>query len=204
MPDLTLPESDQPPTSPTDGPPTGDDRLELLEALDRNEGLPPRQRTSNTLTWVLAGLLAAGAMFVGGAWFQRTFGPEPAPTAGAGGAGGAAAAFAAAVRSGGLPAGISLPTSAAPTTAAPATAPSTTSGGGETRGTVKLVDGAKVYVATADGTIVIVTTNASTAVQVAAPGTLGDLKAGQAVTVQGAAQADGTVAATEIVRTTKG
>lgn len=200
MPDLALPESDQPPTPPTDGPPTGDDRLELLEALDRNEGLPPRQRTSNTLTWVLAGLLAAGSMFVGGAWFQRTFGPEPAPTAGIGGAGGAAAAFAAAVRSGGLPAGISLPTAAAPTTAAAGA----TTGAGETRGTVKLVDGAKVYVATADGTIVIVTTNASTAVQVAAPGTLGDLKAGQAVTVQGAAQADGTVAATEIVRTTKG
>jgi cytochrome c-type biogenesis protein CcmE len=61
-----------------------------------------------------------------------------------------------------------------------------------------------VYVAKADGTIVIVTTNASTAVQVAAPGTLGDLTAGQSVTVQGATQADGTLAASEIVGTTTG
>ena len=189
MPDLA--EFDQPPTPPTDGPPTGDDRLELLEALDRNEDLAPRQRTTNTLTWVLVGLLGAGAVFLGGAWFQRTFGPAPATTTGT--AGGAAAAFAAAVRSGGLPAGVSLPT-----------VPTTVAADGATRGTVKLVDGTKVYVAKADGTIVIVTTNASTAVQVAAPGTLGDLTAGQSVTVQGATQADGTLAASEIVGTATG
>ncbi len=192
MPDLA--EFDQPPTPPTDGPPTGDDRLELLEALDRNEDLAPRQRTTNTLTWVLVGLLGAGAVFLGGAWFQRTFGPAPATTTGT--AGGAAAAFAAAVRSGGLPAGVSLPTLP--------TLPTTVAAAGATRGTVKLVDGTKVYVAKADGTIVIVTTNASTAVQVAAPGTLGDLTAGQSVTVQGATQADGTLAASEIVGTTTG
>jgi hypothetical protein len=71
-------------------------------------------------------------------------------------------------------------------------------GAAPTTGTVKLVDGTTVYVQTADGGVVTVRTNGSTAVQVAQPGKLTDLTPGAQVTVQGSAAADGTVTATSV------
>lgn len=65
-------------------------------------------------------------------------------------------------------------------------------------GTVKLVDGATVYVQTADGSVVTVRTNAETTVRASQRSALTDLKAGDAVTVQGAADAEGTVTATTV------
>jgi hypothetical protein len=64
-----------------------------------------------------------------------------------------------------------------------------------TTGTVKLVDGSTLYVQTADGAVV---TGPDTTVGTLTPKALKDLAAGAAVTVTGAAAADGTVAATTV------
>jgi hypothetical protein len=67
-----------------------------------------------------------------------------------------------------------------------------------TTGTVKLVDGATIYVQTSTGDVVTVKTDGKTTVSTAAKGKVSDVKAGQSVTVQGAADADGTVTATSV------
>ena len=77
-----------------------------------------------------------------------------------------------------------------------AAAPSAAAAG--TTGTVKLVDGDTIYVQTAAGDVVTVKTSGSTTVQTATKGTLKDVKAGDSVTVAGAADADGTVTATSV------
>jgi hypothetical protein len=63
---------------------------------------------------------------------------------------------------------------------------------------VKLVDGTTLYVQTADGTVVTVRTSEKTTVRTAAKAALKALKAGDAVTVAGAADAEGTVTATSV------
>ena len=65
-------------------------------------------------------------------------------------------------------------------------------------GTIKLVDGDKVYVQDAAGNVIIVTAGTGVAVTRSASGTLADLQAGQSVVVQGTTNADGTVTATAI------
>ncbi|GLX98636.1 hypothetical protein [Herbidospora sp. NBRC 101105] len=67
-----------------------------------------------------------------------------------------------------------------------------------TVGTVKLVDGAKVYVEGADGTTTVVTTGDDTEVRISKEGKLSDLKPGASVVVQGERDADGNVAATSV------
>jgi len=71
-------------------------------------------------------------------------------------------------------------------------------GSGVTIGTVKLVDGDTIYVQTADGNVVTVKTDSKTTVSTAKKGKVSDVKAGQSVTVQGAAGTDGTVTATSV------
>jgi hypothetical protein len=68
-------------------------------------------------------------------------------------------------------------------------------------GTVKLVDGTTVYVTMSDGEVVTVRTNASTAVQTVQSGSLAQLTPGAQVSVEGPADADGTVTATKLTRT---
>ena len=70
-------------------------------------------------------------------------------------------------------------------------------------GTVKLVDGSTIYVQTPDGTVVTVRTNRKTSVQAASKSAVKDIKAGQTVTVQGAAGSDGMVTATSVTATKK-
>jgi hypothetical protein len=72
------------------------------------------------------------------------------------------------------------------------------SGAGGTFGTVKLVDGNVVYVQTATGDIVQVTTSASTKVTISSPGQVKDLLPGETVIVEGTKAANGSVAATSI------
>jgi hypothetical protein len=72
-----------------------------------------------------------------------------------------------------------------------------------TTGTIKLVDGGTVYVQTASGDVITIKTTGDTKVAVARAGALKDLKAGDAVTVQGATGADGTVTATTVTATPK-
>ncbi|XVQ85154.1 hypothetical protein ACQP2K_41175 [Microbispora siamensis] len=70
--------------------------------------------------------------------------------------------------------------------------------GGMTFGTVKLVDGDKIYVQTVNGGVVTVTTSGDTKVQVTRTGKVSDLKPGSFVTVAGTADAQGQVAATSV------
>ncbi|MGI5154306.1 hypothetical protein [Microbispora sp. CA-102843] len=70
--------------------------------------------------------------------------------------------------------------------------------GGMTFGTVKLVDGDKIYVETVNGGVVTVTTSGDTKVQVTRSGKVSDLKPGSFVTVAGNADAQGQVAATTV------
>ncbi|GLW97481.1 hypothetical protein [Microtetraspora sp. NBRC 16547] len=75
--------------------------------------------------------------------------------------------------------------------------------GGMTVGTVKLVDGAKVYVQTAGGTIVTVRTSGDTKVQVTKAGKLADLKVGGQVVVTGPTDEEGAVDATSLVQSAR-
>ncbi|WP_433416759.1 hypothetical protein ACQP1V_40890 [Microtetraspora malaysiensis] len=77
------------------------------------------------------------------------------------------------------------------------------SSGGMTVGTVKLVDGAKVYVQTAGGTIVTVKTDDDTKVQVTKAGKLADLKVGGQVVVTGPTNEEGAVDATSVVQSAR-
>jgi hypothetical protein len=81
-----------------------------------------------------------------------------------------------------------------------ATAPAAPAG---TSGTVKLVDGSTIYVQTADGSLVTVKTTGRTSISTATRSTLKDVKAGDSVSVEGAAGTDGTVSATSVTATGK-
>ncbi|GAA3442492.1 hypothetical protein [Planomonospora venezuelensis] len=70
--------------------------------------------------------------------------------------------------------------------------------GGMTVGTVQKVEGDKVYVQAADGSVVTVTTTGETAVRISREGKVADLGAGKTVVVQGARGEDGSVTATSI------
>ncbi|GAB1820952.1 hypothetical protein [Herbidospora sp. RD11066] len=72
------------------------------------------------------------------------------------------------------------------------------SGFAGTVGTVKLVDGAKIYVAGSDGTTTVVTTGDDTEVRISQKGKVADLKPGASVVVQGEKDADGNVKATSV------
>ncbi|MEU8267236.1 hypothetical protein AB0B89_08705 [Sphaerisporangium sp. NPDC049002] len=70
--------------------------------------------------------------------------------------------------------------------------------GNVTVGTIKLVDGGKIYLQTPDGGIVTVRTSGDTKVQVTKEGKVKDLKPGSTVIVQGERGGDGTVSATSV------
>jgi hypothetical protein len=137
---------------------------------------PRRYVTRPTI--VLCGLLLVAGGFLAGAQVQKQWG-TPATGAPAGVANLAAA--------GGF-GGPRAQQSAAPSTAA------------VTTGTVKLVDGATVYVETADGTVVTVRTTDRTAVQLAQSGALKDLTPGTKVTVEGGPAGADVVNATKLTR----
>ncbi|WP_248960733.1 hypothetical protein [Sphaerisporangium perillae] len=70
--------------------------------------------------------------------------------------------------------------------------------GNVTVGTVKLVDGDKIYLETAGGGVVTVKTSGDTKVQVSKEGKLKDLKPGSTAVVQGERASDGSVNATSV------
>ncbi|WP_214110259.1 hypothetical protein [Acrocarpospora catenulata] len=70
--------------------------------------------------------------------------------------------------------------------------------GNMTVGTVKLVDGDKIYVESANGGTTIVTTTGDTKVQLSKEGKVKDLKPGSTVIVQGDRDESGNVAATVV------
>jgi hypothetical protein len=69
-----------------------------------------------------------------------------------------------------------------------------------TTGTIDRVDGTTVYVKTAQGAEVAVSTSDTTTVSVATPGKVADLKPGTTIVVQGAAGEDGKVTAQSITQ----
>ncbi|MFC0029238.1 hypothetical protein ACFFMM_06830 [Micromonospora chaiyaphumensis] len=173
-------------TPPADGSGSGDGLAgDLAAAAGR--------RWWNRGTLYLGALVLVTGGFLGGVQVQKSYGestagPATAASRGQRGAGGFGFP--------GGPAAAGMPTGA-PGGAAPNTGNSGAGGASTTTGTVKLVDGTTLYVETADGTVVTVRTSGDTAIKLARDGALKDLKAGDAVTVEGANSA-GTVAATTV------
>jgi hypothetical protein len=77
-------------------------------------------------------------------------------------------------------------------------------GGNATIGTIKLIDGATVYVQTTAGDIVQVATSAGTKVTISTTVPVKDLQPGETVIVEGSKNSSGAIAATSISQTTLG
>jgi hypothetical protein len=152
----------------------------------------PVRLTSRT-TLALGGVLLIIGGFVGGVLVQKNFGTASTSAVAAGAAAGAngRGGFGGAGGAGGT-GGAGQPATGQ------AGAGAGTGSGNATTGTVKLVDGTTVYVTTANGQVITVKTSSSTTVRVAQSGALKDLTAGATVTVQGTANADGVITATQV------
>jgi hypothetical protein len=151
----------------------------------------PRRYATRT-TAVLAGLVLVVGGFLAGAQVQKNYGTPANGAAGSrgGGASNVAGGNFAGGAFGGRQGGGQNPGAAQPSAAA----------ANVTTGTVKLVDGTTVYVQTADGNVLTVRTNGSTAVQVAQSGALTDLTPGTQISVEGPSTGDGTVTATKVTK----
>jgi hypothetical protein len=144
----------------------------------------PLKLTSRT-TLALSGAVLVVAGFIGGVLVQKNFGTTT-PAAnnragigalanGAGGTGGAAANGGTGGGAGGAAAGRNA-----------------------TTGTVKFVDGTTIYLTGADGSTITVKTSSTTAVRVLQTGSAKDIPVGATVVVQGSADADGIITATQV------
>jgi hypothetical protein len=200
------------------------DDTAVLSAAPEDDGLahelakaaPRRWWNKGTIGLAGAVLLVGG--FAGGLQAQKSWGPSQSGAGGRGGAfsGAAAGGFAggqgraaggfggnrAGAQGGAAPGGAAQ--GGAPAGGAPAGGgfqrggATSASAAGPTTGTVKLVDGSTIYVQTADGNVVTVKTDGKTTVSAASKSKLSAVKAGQPVTVQGPAAADGSVTATSV------
>ena len=195
-PSASLPMS---PPGPSDGAPGL--TVEVMSKLEGGRSLEPRTRITNTATFVLGALALLVGTFSAGAWVGRNNAPATVSSSTAAGpaaalaalAGGSGAVTGASGRAG--RAGFSGATGAGGVPGASGVAGGLAAG---TAGTVKLVDGTNVYITTAQGAIVKVTTNAQSQVTVSKQGSVADLAVGETVIVQGETAADGTIAATAI------
>jgi hypothetical protein len=176
------------PTVPADAGPLDAGPAGAGPAGDRDDGLAGALARAAPRRWWNRGTLVLGAValllggFLGGLQVQKHYGTGATAATGRPGAGTGA-------RAGGFSGG-GFPGGAAPSAAAAAAGPTT--------GKVKLVNGTTIYVETADGTVVTVKTSGDTAVQHATRGKLKDVKAGDTVSVQGAADSEGTVTASTV------
>jgi hypothetical protein len=172
-----------------------DNDAELTAVLTRR----PRAKLPS-LTLVLAAIVVASAGFLGGALVGKHYGSS--------GSGNLAAEFR------GLAARASTSASAGSGTGGTGTGGTGGSGasgrgglfggGNATVGTIKLIDGATVYVQTTAGNIVQVATSAGTKVTVSSTVPVKDLKPGETVIVQGSKNSSGAIAATSISQTSLG
>jgi hypothetical protein len=149
-----------------------------------------------SMTLILAAIVVLGAGFLGGALVGKHYGSS--------GSGSLAAEFGrlAATRAG------------ASASASPGASGGTGSGfagrsgafgaGNATVGTIKLIDGATVYVQTTAGDIVQVATSGGTKVTVSNTVPVKDLQPGETVIVEGTKNSSGAISATSISQTTLG
>jgi hypothetical protein len=146
----------------------------------------PLKLTSRT-TLALSGVVLVVAGFIGGVFVQKNWGTTtPAATnrAGAvangfGGAGGGGTG------TGGTGGGGTGTGGAA-------------AGRNATTGTVKFIDGTTIYLTGSDGSTITVKTSSTTAVRVLQTGAAKDIPVGATVVVQGTADADGIITATQV------
>ncbi|GAA0472507.1 hypothetical protein Ade02nite_52220 [Paractinoplanes deccanensis] len=159
-------------------------------AAELAKAAPKRWWNRGTIVLGAVVLLVGG--FVGGLQAQKQWGTSTTPAAGnrAAAFGNRAAGGFPAAGAEGLPAGGFGGANPGGT--------ATTAAAADTTGTVKLVNGTTIYVEKADGTVVTVKTDGKTKVATSSTGKLSDVKAGQSVTIQGAAAADGSVTATSV------
>ena len=139
---------------------------------------PKRWWNKGTIGLGVAALLMGG--FLGGIQAQKQWGDAETTGAFPG-------------RGGGFPSGLSA--SGAPFGQMGQDAAAAGSG---TTGEVKLVNGTTIYIETEDGATVTVRTDGDTTVSTAKKGKLSDVKAGDAVTVEGEKADDGSVTATSV------
>ena len=133
------------------------------------------------LTRILLAVLVAAAGFIGGVLVERSQQPEAA----------AAASAANPVRNGANGAGAN---------AGQGGAANGGPGAGATVGTITLIDGPNLYVTTAEGDVVKVVTNAQTTISVSKNGSVSDLDPSKSVVVQGTANPDGSVTASQVTQ----
>jgi hypothetical protein len=165
-----------------------DDGDDLTAVLTRR----PRAKLPS-LTLVLAAIVVASAGFLVGALVGKHYGGSSS--------GNLAGAF------GGLAARPTTSAGGGSRTGAGAATGSRTGlfgGGNATVGTIKLIDGATVYVQTAAGDIVQVATSAETKVTVSSTVPVKDLRPGETVIVLGSKNSSGAIAATSISQTSLG
>jgi hypothetical protein len=149
----------------------------------------PLKLTSRT-TLALSGVVLVVAGFIGGVFVQKNFGtttPAANNRAGAfangfGGTGGAGGAGSGGGGNGGAAAGTG----------------GAAAGRNATTGTVKFIDGTTIYLTGSDGSTITVKTSSTTAVRVQQTGTAKDIPVGATVVVQGTADADGIITATQV------
>jgi hypothetical protein len=166
----------------------------LSSPLDDGSGITavltrrPRAKLPS-LTLVLAAIVVASAGFLGGALVGKHYGSSGS---------GAAAAFS---RFAGARASASTGAGAGSGAGGRA---GLFGGGNATVGTIKLIDGATVYVQTTAGDIVQVATSAGTKVTVSSTVPVTSLRPGQTVIVEGSKNSSGAIAATSISQTSLG
>ena len=196
--DSSFPSGSVFPTDPSSDAPTDvmdlgedpfDDDLE-----GRLKARSPLKLTSRT-TLALSGTVLVVLGFIGGVLVQKNFGTTTSsstnnrganaagfnganPFAGAGGGAGGAGAAGGAAGAGGGAGGAA--------------------GRGATTGTVKLVDGTTIYLTTANGDTVTVKTSGTTTVRLQQTAAAKDIPVGATVVVQGTADADGIITATQV------
>jgi len=152
---------------------------------DLNAEMRRAAKPFSRATMVLAGLVVLAAVFAGGAWTHAAFGSSSGSTP--------------AARQGGTQTGTQTATGTGTGTGQQGGG-FRGAGGRGTTGTVDRVDGTTVYVKTAQGSDVKVSTSDSTTIGVTQQSKLTDLKPGSTVVVQGQAGDDGTVAAQAITQ----
>src|SRR5580704_6937049 len=168
-----------------------DDGNDITAVLTRR----PRAKIPS-LTLVLAAIVVASAGFLGGALVGKHYGSSSS--------GNLAAFRGLAAARAGASSSASAGTGTGSRSGFPGGAGGAFGGGNATIGTIKLIDGATVYVQTTAGDVVQVATSSGTKVTVSSTVPVKDLKPGETVIVEGSKNSSGAIAAISISQTSLG